>query len=418
VLATQRLGGITGRSAASLGPVRAELDRRAMAALSAGHCATDFANGALPALLPFMVDRFDLSYTLAATLMLAWAASSSLIQPVFGAWSDRRGALWLLPAGAAVAGIGIALAAASPSYWLVLLLILVSGLGSAAYHPEGSKFAAYASGRKRASGMSLFSIGGNLGYALGPTATTPLVIAFGLTGGLLLAVPSLVVAALLLSVLPFLRGFVPEPGAQVVSGENRPGALTLLLGVIAFRSVAWFGLITFVPLWEVSLGHSKSHGNHLLSLMLLAGGLGTLAAGPVADRLGRRPVLTASMLLVGPLTVAYVLVGGVLGAFALALVGICVISTFGVSMVMAQEYLPRRIGMASGLSSGLSIGLGGIAAVVLGAVADSIDLRTAMYAAAAAAIPGFVLATLLPSSRVGSAHGQPTRVLRDPGVAS
>ena len=418
MLATQRLGGITGRSAASLGPVRAELDRRAMAALSAGHCATDFANGALPALLPFMVDRFDLSYTLAATLMLAWAASSSLIQPVFGAWSDRRGALWLLPAGAAVAGIGIALAAAAPSYWLVLLLILVSGLGSAAYHPEGSKFAAYASGRKRASGMSLFSIGGNLGYALGPTATTPLVIGFGLTGGLLLAVPSLVVAALLFSVVPFLRGFVPEPGAQVASGENRPGALALLLGVIAFRSVAWFGLITFVPLWEVSLGHSKSHGNHLLSLMLLAGGLGTLAAGPIADRLGRRPVLIASMLLVGPLTVAYVLVGGVLGAFALALVGICVISTFGVSMVMAQEYLPRRIGMASGLSSGLSIGLGGIAAVVLGAVADSIDLRTAMYAAAAAAIPGFVLATLLPASRVGSAHGQPTRVLRDPGVAS
>ena len=153
-----------------------------MAALSAGHLATDFANGALPALLPFMVDRFDLSYTLAAALMLASAASSSLIQPLFGAWSDRRGALWLLPAGVAVAGIGIALAAASPSYWLVLLLVLVSGLGVAAYHPEGSKFAAYASGRRRASGMSLFSIGGNIGYALGPTATTPLVLALGLTG--------------------------------------------------------------------------------------------------------------------------------------------------------------------------------------------------------------------------------------------
>jgi FSR family fosmidomycin resistance protein-like MFS transporter len=390
-----------------------------MAALSAGHCATDFANGALPALLPFMVDRFSLSYTQAATLMLASAASSSLIQPVFGAWSDRRGALWLLPAGVALAGIGIALAAASPSYWLVLLLVVVSGLGVAAYHPEGSKFAAYASGRKRASGMSLFSIGGNVGYALGPTATTPLVLAFGLTGGLLLAVPTLAVAALLFAVVPFLANFVPERGVQSASGEDRPGALALLLGVIAFRSVAWFGLITFVPLWEVSQGHSKSHGSHLLSLMLLAGGLGTLAAGPIADRLGRRPVLIVSMLLVGPLTLAYVLVGGVLGAVALALVGICVISTFGVSMVMAQEYLPRRIGMASGLSIGLSIGLGGIAAVGLGAVADSVDLRAAMYAAAAAAVPGFVLATLLPSSRVGSpVHGEPTRVLRDPGVAS
>jgi len=380
--------------------VRADLDKRAMAALSAGHLATDFANGALPALLPFFVDRFSLSYTLAATLMLASAASSSLIQPFFGAWSDRRGALWLLPTGVAVAGIGIAVAAAAPSYWLVLLLVVVSGLGVAAYHPEGSKFAAFASGRRRASGMSLFSIGGNVGYALGPTATTPLVLAFGLTGGLLLAVPCLAVAALLLATVPFLAGFVPQRGERFAGdGEDRPGALTLLLGVIAFRSVAWFGLITFVPLWEVSLGHSKSHGSHLLSLMLLAGGLGTLAAGPIADRLGRRPVLIASMLFVGPLTLAYVLVGGVLGAIALALVGVCVIGTFGVTMVMSQEYLPGRIGMASGLSIGLSIGLGGIAAVALGALADSVDLRSAMYAAAAAAVPGFVLAVLLPSSR-------------------
>ena len=381
--------------------MRAELDKRAMAALSAGHFATDFANGALPALLPFMVDRFDLSYTLAAALMLASAASSSLIQPLFGAWSDRRGALWLLPTGVALAGVGIALASAAPAYWLVVLLVVVSGLGVAAYHPEGSKFAAYSSGRRRASGMSLFSLGGNLGYGLGPTATTPLVLAFGLTGGLLLAVPCLAVAALLLAAVPFLAGFAPERGTTAASSAepDRPGALGLLLGVIAFRSVAWFGLVTFVPLWEVSLGHSKAHGSHLLSLMLLAGGLGTLAAGPTADRLGRRPVLVASMAATGPLILAYVLAGGIFGALALALVGVCVIGTFGVTMVMSQEYLPRRIGMASGLSTGLSIGLGGVAAVGLGAIADSIDLRSAMYAAAAAPLAGLVLAALLPSTR-------------------
>jgi len=371
-----------------------------MAALSAGHCATDFANGALPALLPFMVDRFSLSYTLAAVVMLASTAASSLVQPLFGAWSDRRGVIWLLPAGVALAGIGIALAAAAPSYWLVILLVIVSGLGVAAYHPEGSKFAAYASGSKRASGMSLFSIGGNIGYALGPTATTPLILALGLTGGLLLALPVLGVAVALVLVLPFLRGFVPEPGSRsAAAGEDRPGALALLLGVIAFRSVAWFGLITFVPLWEVSLGQSKAHGSHLLSLMLLAGGVGTLAAGPIADRIGRRPVVIASMAATAPLTFVYVLVGGVPGAIALALVGVCVISTFGVTMVMAQEYLPNRIGMASGLSIGLSIGLGGVAAVGLGALADSVDLRSAMYAAAAAPLAGLVLALLLPSSR-------------------
>ena len=380
--------------------MRAELDKRAMAALSAGHLATDFANGALPALLPFMVDRFELSYALAGAVMLASATSSSLIQPLFGAWSDRRGALWLLPTGVAVAGIGIALAAASPAYWLVLLLVVVSGLGVAAFHPEGSKFAAYASGQRRASGMSVFSVGGNIGYALGPTATTPLVLAFGLTGGLLLALPCLAVAAALLLTVPFLGSFAPEPGrAREAVGRDQPGALVLLLGVIAFRSVAWFGLITFVPLWEVSIGNSKAHGSHLLSLMLLAGGVGTLVAGPLADRIGRRPVVIASMLATGPLILVYVLVGGVLGAVALALVGVCVISTFGVTMVMSQEYLPSRIGMASGLAIGLSIGLGGIAAVGLGAIADTIDLRFAMLAAAAAPVAGFVLALMLPSTR-------------------
>jgi FSR family fosmidomycin resistance protein-like MFS transporter len=248
--------------------------------------------------------------------------------------------------------------------------------------------------------MSLFSVGGNLGYALGPTVTTPLVLALGLTGGLLLALPCLAVAAVLLVAIPFLASFVPESRTAVGGvGEDRPGALALLLGVIAFRSAAWFGLVTFVPLWEVSIGNSKAYGSHLLSLMLLAGGLGTLAAGPIADRVGRRPVLIVSMFAVAPLTVVYVAVGGAVGALALALVGVCVIGTFGVTMVMSQEYLPHRIGMASGLSIGLSIGLGGIAAVALGALADSIDLRAAMYVAAAAAVPGFVLAVLLPPTR-------------------
>jgi len=371
-----------------------------MSALAAGHLGTDFANGALPALLPFLKDRFSLSYTLAAVLMLASTASSSLIQPLFGLWSDRRGAIWLLPAGVAVAGVGIGLAAAMPAYWLVALLVVVSGLGVAAFHPEGSKFAAYTSGEKRASGMSAFSIGGNIGFALGPIVATPLVVALGLGGGVLLAAPCLAIAVMLIAVTPFLRTFEPERDARrAATGEDRPGALILLLAVIGFRSLAWFGLITFVPLWEVSLGHSNAHGNHLLSLMLLAGGIGTIAAGPLADRVGRRPVLIASLALAAPLTLVFITFGGVVGAIALCGVGICVIGTFGVTMVMSQEYLPRHIGTASGLSIGLSIGLGGIAAVALGALADTVDLQASLYVCAAAPLAGLALTLLLPPTR-------------------
>jgi MFS transporter, FSR family, fosmidomycin resistance protein len=372
-----------------------------MAALSSGHLATDFANGALPALLPFLAHRFSLSYTLAALVMLTWAISSSVVQPLFGLWSDRHGAVWLLPAGLAAGGAGIGLAAAAPAYWLVLLFVAVSGLGTAAYHPEGSKFAAYASGDRRASGMSLFSIGGNTGYALGPIAATALVVHLGLRGGLLLAVPCLAVAAALLWLIPFLRGFAPEHGVRSGwVGTDRPRAMGLLLAVLALRNVGWFSLVTFVPLYEVSLGHSESHGNRLLALMLLAGGGGTLVAGPLADRLGRRPVLLGSLVLTGPLVVAYLALGGVVGVVALALVGACVIGTFGVTMVMGQEYLPQRIGMASGLTVGFGIGIGGVGAVVVGALADRIALESALYVAAAVPVAALALAAFLPSTRL------------------
>jgi FSR family fosmidomycin resistance protein-like MFS transporter len=382
--------------------MRAEMNKRAMAALSSGHLAVDFSNGALPALLPFFVDRFSLSYTLAGVLVLASTFSSSLIQPAFGLLSDRRGAIWLLPVGVALAGVGIGLASASPSYGLVAACVVVSGLGVAAYHPEGSKFAAYASGRRRASGMSLFTIGGNLGFALGAIVATPLVLWLGLEGGLLLMVPCLAVAALLLASVRFLSGFVPSArDAAVLPGSDDRAAMALLLGVITFRSVAWFGLITFVPLWEVSLGNSKAHGNHLLSAMLLAGGIGTLVAGPLADRFGRRVIVVLSLVATPPLIVVFIIVGGFAGAVALSLAGACVVGTFGVTMVMSQEYLPRHIAMASGLSIGLSIGLGGIAAVGLGALADAVDLRAALYACAAAPLAALALAVFLPADRLG-----------------
>jgi len=373
-----------------------------MAVLSTGHGATDFAGGALPALLPFLRDKFDLSYTLVAVLVLASAMSGSIVQPLFGLWSDRRGAIWLMPAGVAAGGIGMALAAASTAYWLAVVFVVVSGLGTAAFHPEGSKFAAFVSGRRRASGMSLFSIGGNLGFALGAFATAPIVVALGLRGGLLIAVPCVAVTAVLLALTPYLRRFVPEREARArVTGEDDRRSLVLLLTVLAFRSLAWYGLLTFVPLWEVSLGHSKHHGTSLLSLMLFTGFVGTLAAGPIADRIGLRTVLLAANVAICPLMLVFVLVGGIPGAVALAFVGVAVIGTFGITMVMSQQYLPRRIGVASGLSIGFSIGLGGIAAVILGAVADSIDLRTALYISSAAPVAAVLLTLLLPRERAG-----------------
>ena len=369
-----------------------------MAALSSGHLATDLAQGALPALLPFLVVKFDLSYTMAAALVLAATISSSLIQPAFGVWSDVRGALWLLPAGVALAGVGMALASVAPTYPLVLVAVLAAGVGVAAYHPEGSKFASYVSGERRASGMAFFSVGGNLGFALGPVLASGLVLWLGLTGGLLLALPGVAVAAGLLAVRPYLEEFAPGPAAvdEEDRSVERRGGLALLLGVVGLRSVAHMGLFTFVPLYEVARGHSEAHGTVLLSLFLLMGAIGTLFGGRLADRLGRRAVLLGSFVVSTPLILVYAVTGGIVGEIALILSGAAVIGTFGVSLVLSQEYMPSRVGMASGLSIGLAIGLGGVAALTLGAVADAVDLETAVAATAAGPALAFLLTLFLP----------------------
>ena len=205
--------------------VRDQIDRRAMTLLSTGHASVDFSGGALPALLPFLKTEFGLSYTLVAVLVLASALSSSIVQPLFGLWSDARGAIWLLPGGRG----GRRCSGWRPQpmrrqYWLVVVLVIVSGLGTAAYHPEGSKFAAYTSGRKRASGMSLFSVGGNVGYGLGALVVTPIIVAVGLRGGWFLVVPGAVVAALLLAATPLPARLRPRTARRRGSnaGRERP----------------------------------------------------------------------------------------------------------------------------------------------------------------------------------------------------
>jgi len=374
-----------------------------MAALSGGHLAVDFASGSVPALIPYFTDKFDLSYALAAMLLLAATLSSSVVQPLFGLWSDRNEALWLIPGGVALAACGVGLAAVSPAYPLVLLLVLAGGLGVAAFHPEGAKFAKYSSGRKLAKGMSYFNIGGNAGYAFGAFVTSLLVHPFGLVGGMLAMVPVVLASFALTRALPHLRRLRPQQDTSTLArGDDRRGAMALLGGVIALRSVAWFTLLAFVPLWVESKGHSKADGGRLLFLMLLSGAIGTLLIGAVADRIGLRRTLVVTQALLLPLILVFVHADGVVAAVALMLVGMCVVGTFGVSMVLSQLYLPRHVGMASGLSIGLAMGVGGIAAVALGAVADAIDLETAITISAFAPALGVVLCLLLPAPAPGA----------------
>ncbi|MBA3389420.1 MAG: MFS transporter [Actinomycetota bacterium] len=378
------------------------VDRRAMSVLSGGHLFTDVNQGAVAALIPFLVAERGISLAAAGALVLAATVSSSVVQPIFGIFSDRRPLPILMPLGLLVAGIGMALVGAAPSYPLILVCVIFSGIGVAAFHPEAARFANYVSGAGRARGMSFFSVGGNAGFALGPVFATPLVLIFGLPGTLFLALPAALMAAVLIFDLPRLRSFQPEPteGANGHSAETPAawGPFARMVGVVTLRSFLYFGLVAFVASYYGQvLGTSPAFGNVALTVMLASGAVGTLFMGPLADRFGRRAVLAVSMFLLGPLVFLFTLCGPLTGMAVLALIGAAVIGTFGVTVVMGQEYLPGRIGLAAGITMGLSIGIGGLGAPVLGLVADDYGLTTTMLIVAALPVFGLLLTLTLPA---------------------
>lgn len=371
-----------------------------MAVLSGGHLFTDIGQGAIPALLPFLIVREHLNYASGAALVLAVTISSSVIQPLFGHFSDRRSLPWLMPLGPALSGIGVALIGISPSYAFTVATVLLSGVGVAAFHPEGSRFANYVSGSRRSSGMSLFSVGGNIGFALGPVLVTPLVLALGLPGTLFVLIPTSLMAVVLIHELPHLQTFRTDLHAGRVRRARTPaawGPFVMLGAVIALRSFVYFGFVTFIPLYFVhDLHTSKAVANAALTAMLVGGAAGTLIGGPLADRFGRRAVLRGSMAALPPLIVCFLLSGPALAIVVAAVAGAVTIATFAVTIVMGQEYLPGQIGVASGVTIGLSIGLGGVGAPLLGLLANAHGLRAVFELLVLFPLLALALAQLLP----------------------
>jgi FSR family fosmidomycin resistance protein-like MFS transporter len=372
----------------------------AIAPLTLGHLGTDLAQGALPALLPYLATRFDLSYLQVGALVLCSTVANSIVQPVFGHWSDRRGANWLLPAGPLTAGIGIGLLSIAPSYPAAIGCVIISGVGVAAYHPEATKHAAWIARDRPSTAMSLFSIGGNVGVALGPLAASFAAAHYGLHGAALLVIPAAVVSALMLASLPrvVVDGVAGEARAAADATAARTRELVLLLFAVAARGYVYTGLVSFIPLLEQRVRHhSASHGSQVLTILLATGAAGTLVFGPLADLIGRQRMLFWSFVACVPSTMLYLADDGVLGLLGLAIAGACLVSTFGVTIVLSQEYLPGRMGMAAGLSIGLSIGLGGIAAICVGALADTFGLGAALWTTPIGAVGGALLVLLLPS---------------------
>ena len=407
--------GVAARTVESLA-----VNRRLLAVLSFGHLATDLSQGAIPALLPVFKTQFHLSYAGVGFVVLMANISSSVIQPAFGLLSDRLRLNWLMPLGALLAGVGMTMAVFTPHYTAMVVWVLISGLGVAAFHPEGYRFAGLAAGERRATGMSYFSAGGNIGYGLGPAAATLAISLAGMRGMFYLLAFSIPAAILLWGVVdpkqrerlevewagpaapspadgtagPVTRRDAPRTGGRPV------GILVLLIAFVVLRSWVSVGTASFIPLFFTGIRHLDPwYGGTLVSLFLGAGAAGTLVGGIAADRFGHRTMLIVSMAILPPLLLMITRTSGIVTMLAATIAGMAAVSTFAVVMVMAQDLMPERIGMISGLIIGFAVGMGGIGVTVLGATADRWGLQTAMDITALLPAAALTIALALPAGR-------------------
>ncbi len=378
------------------------MNKKALAILSAGHLVTDVNQGALPALLPFFKEALHLSYTTAGMILLFGNISSSVIQPAFGYLSDKKPQKWFLPLTPFIACLGMAISGLLHSYLLLVTVVVITGVGIASFHPEGYKTAYFFTGDKKATGMSIFSVGGNLGMGLGPIFAVSLVTHLGLHGTVWMIAPGVIMSgALLLLISSF------SPTDQVVHRRSRTEgkhaldrgnkiSIALLVSAVIFRYWTQLGLVTYIPFYYINyLKGDPVHAGMLTSTFLMAGAAGTLMGGPLADRWGHRNFLALTLILSPPLLLLFYKSTGIVSFIILAVTGMIMVSTFSVTVVMAQTLLPHHLGMASGLMVGFSLGTGGAAVTLLGTIADRWGVPTAMNVILLLPLVGFVLTLLI-----------------------
>jgi MFS transporter, FSR family, fosmidomycin resistance protein len=390
--------------------------------LAVSHFASDLNQGALPAMLPLFIAQRHFSFSVAALLVLATNAMSSFLQPAFGWWADRRPTPWLASAGLLTATLGMAAAGVVHSYPMLIVAVAISGLGLAAFHPEAARLVHRYSGVQRGSAMGIFTVGGNAGFAAGPILTTGLLIWLGLKGSLLLLVPSLIMTPLLLlqfggrqAAANSAEESTEAPEAQ--GKDDWPPFLIMSLAIV-FRSTVFFGLNTFIPLYFMGVfGNTKEQGSAALSLMLVAGALGTLAGGLMADRFSRIGLVRVTLWVVPFLLLALVACKSSAWAMAsLMPLGFVLFMPFSVMVVLGQEYLPNRVGTASGVTIGLAGTVGGLATPFIGHLADVHGIHAALsslilVAFAAAVLPLFLRAPNLAGLQPGNIRDEEERAM-------
>nr|WP_253668050.1 MFS transporter [Streptoalloteichus tenebrarius] len=347
--------------------------------LAVGHACVDVYQGAVAALVPFFLAERAYTYAAASGVVLAASLLSSVAQPLFGALTDRWAMPWLLPTSTLLGGAGIALSGVTGSYPLTLAFAALSGIGVAAYHPEAARVARLAS-RGSHTAMGWFSLGGNIGFALAPLLVAVVVATGGLRLSPLLVIPALAGGVLCLPALRALRA-TTRPGSTAAAptrDDDRGSFVRLSLAVVC-RSIAFTGLSTFLALYaHQRTGGGTPAGTAALVVLYLGGAVGTVIGGNLANRWDRVTVVRWSYLLTVVAVAGVVFIPGPAFFVFVALTSAGLYVPFSLQVTLGQDYLPTRVGTASGITLGLTVSIGGLASPVLGAVADATSLQVAL----------------------------------------
>lgn len=371
-----------------------------LAMLAFAHFTIDAYSSFFSPLLPLLVTKLDLSLTLVGTLVALASIASSFSQPVFGLLSDRVRRPWFIAFGPMVAaafmsGIGLA-----PTFGALLALLMLGGLGVAAFHPQAAALSRRVSPHPGMA-MAIFVTGGTLGFAVGPLIAVGVVGAFGLEGTWVAVLPGLVVTGALLAWFarsqPQARDAAVRPRLSELRPVLRP--LTLLYFVVVCRSAVSYGFMTFLPLYLHRVGWSVADGGAILTVHLVFGALGGFLGGWLADRWGGRRVVVRSFVLAAPLYVAFLFLPGWRGLACLVLGGFFLQSSLPVNVVMGQELSPRHSSTISSLLMGAAWGVGALPISPIGALADARGLHTALLTLAGLLAVGLMCALALPDVR-------------------
>ncbi len=350
--------------------------------LSFAHLLNDMYSNYLPQMLPFLVAATALSTTRAAILVSAFTISSSLIQPIFGYFLDRQGKRWLVHVGTLWMAIMLSLTGLVQSYYLLVLLAGLAGLGTAAFHPQASTMITVVSGDRKAVLLSTFIAFGNTGFALSPLLLVPLFQTFGLHATIYTVFPGIFVALLLYFFAPknnvLSGGKAPNLSDVLHSLKSARLELLAITSVIAIRSLAYTGLLTILPLYFQSQNLSSVTSSHLVFIMLFSGALGGIMGGLISDHYGRKPLIVSSLILTTPLFYGFLYTKGILSIVFLALAGASLLSSFSVTVVAAQEAIPNNKSLAAGLTMGFAGGIGGLMVIIIGRIGDLYGLTTAV----------------------------------------